>query len=433
MEFIFWFTRALRLSTALFLTAVVWVWLCNGAIAAETKSPEDSCATCHLALGIDKLTQPAQLYKADIHAAKGFGCAACHGGDPTIMGLEGMDPKKGYIGKPAPTQVVELCGKCHSDANFMRRYNPSLRVDQVAEYYTSVHGKRLKEQKDPKVATCASCHTPHAIRPPNDSRSSVHPTRVANTCGSCHANAEYMAPYKIPTDQLEKYQQSIHWKMISQRSDLSAPTCNDCHGNHGAAPPGVSSVANVCGQCHAVNAELFNKSPHSKIFAQMGISGCATCHSNHAIMETGDVMLAAGDKSACATCHPPGSSGGALAASMLQSIDRLKASYEKAIAVLGKAEHAGMEVSQPLFDLNEAKTTLIKARAAIHGFDQAFLDKEIEPGLTVSEKAYARGVKAMNELQFRRKGLAVSAVIIFALIIGLILKIRQMERKRNRG
>lgn len=436
MEFIFWSTRAwraLRLSTALLSTAVVWVWLCNGAIAAETKAPEDSCATCHLALGIDKLTQPAQLYKADIHAAKGFGCAACHGGDPTIMGLEGMDPKKGYIGKPAPTQVVELCGKCHSDANLMRRYNPSLRVDQVAEYYTSVHGKRLKEQKDPKVATCASCHTPHAIRPPNDSRSSVHPTRVANTCGSCHANAEYMAPYKIPTDQLEKYQQSIHWKMISQKSDLSAPTCNDCHGNHGAAPPGVSSVANVCGQCHAVNAELFNKSAHSKIFAQMGISGCATCHSNHAIMETGDVMLAAGDKSACATCHPPGSSGGALAASMLQSIDRLKASYEKAVAVLGKAEHAGMEVSQPLFELNEAKTTLIKARAAVHGFDQALLDKEIEPGLTVSEKAYARGVKAMNELQFRRKGLAVSAVIIFALIIGLILKIRQMERKRNRG
>jgi hypothetical protein len=114
---------------------------------------------------------------------------------------------------------------------------------------------------------------------------------------------------------------------------------------------------------------------------------------------------------------------------MLGSIDRLKASYERALAVLNKAEHAGMEVSQPLFEINEAKTTLIKARATIHGFDQALLDKEIEPGLAVSEKAYARGLKAMNELQFRRKGLAVSAVIIIALIIGLILKIRQMERK----
>jgi hypothetical protein len=138
--------------------------------------------------------------------------------------------------------------------------------------------------------------------------------------------------------------------------------------------------------------------------------------------------LGGGDKSACATCHPPGSSGSALAVGMLGSIDRLKAGYERALAVLKDAEHAGMEVSQPLFDLNEARTTLIKARATIHGFDQALLDKEIEPGLAVSEKAYARGVKAMNELQFRRKGLAVSAVIIFALIIGLILKIRQMER-----
>ena len=434
MEFIYFLVagtgveRVLRLSPAVALAVLLSLWVCDGVTAAETKAQEDTCATCHLALGIENLTQPAELYKADVHAAKGLGCAACHGGDPTIMGLEAMDRKKGYIGKPTPLQTVELCGRCHSDASFMRRYNPSLRVDQVAEYYTSVHGKRLKEQKDPKVATCASCHTPHAIRPPNDSRSSVHPTQVANTCGSCHAKAEYMGPYKIPTDQLEKYQQSVHWKMISQKSDLTAPTCNDCHGNHGAAPPGVSSVANVCGQCHAVNTELFNKSAHSKIFAQMGISGCATCHSNHAIVETSDAMLGGGDKSACATCHPPGSSGGALAVSMLGSIDRLKAGYERALAVLKDAEHAGMEVSQPLFDLNQAKTTLIKARATIHGFDQALLDKEIEPGLAVSEKAYARGVKAMNELQFRRKGLAVSAVIIFALIIGLILKIRQMER-----
>ena len=238
-----------------------------------------------------------------------------------------------------------------------------------------------------------------------------------------------MAQYKIPTDQLEKYKQSVHWKIIAQKSDLSGPTCNDCHGNHGAAPPGVSSVVNVCGQCHAVNSELFNRSPHGKIFAQMGIPGCATCHSNHAILETSDAMLSSGDKSACTTCHPPTSSGGMLATSMLKSIERLKTGYERSLAVLKNAEHAGMEVSQPLFELNEAKTALIKARAAIHGFDQAILDKEVEPGLKSSEKAYARGLKALDELQYRRKGLAISAVIIVALVIGLILKIRQMERK----
>jgi hypothetical protein len=418
----------LSLSTLLCLLAMMFL-APPRSIAAQGQS--DSCATCHLALGVEKLTQPAELYKTDVHAAKGFGCAACHGGDPNIMGLEAMDRKKGYIGKPVAAQVVEVCGRCHSDANFMRRYNPSLRVDQVTEYYTSVHGKRLKEQRDPKVATCASCHTPHAIRPPNDSRSSVHPTRVADTCGSCHANTPYMAQYKIPTDQLEKYKQSVHWKMIAQKSDLSAPTCNDCHGNHGATPPGVSSVVNVCGQCHAVNSELFSKSRHGKIFAQMGIAGCATCHSNHAIVETSDAMLSTGDKSACATCHPPSSTGATLAAGMLASIDRLKIGYEKARALLSDAEHAGMEVSQPLFELNEAKTSLIKARAAIHGFDQAVLDKEVAPGLQVAAKAHARGVRALEELQFRRKGLAISALIIFALVVGLILKIRQMEGTRK--
>jgi hypothetical protein len=218
---------------------------------------------------------------------------------------------------------------------------------------------------------------------------------------------------------------------MTDKEDFSAPTCNDCHGNHGAAPPGVSSVGNVCGQCHPVNAELFNKSPHSKIFVQIGSPGCATCHSNHAILETSDAMLSTGDKSACATCHPPTSSGGLLAASMLKSIERLKTAYERSLAILRNAEHAGMEVSQPLFELNEARTALIKARAAIHGFDQAILDKEVAPGLKISEKTYKTGVKALDELQYRRKGLAVSAFIILALIVGLILKIRQMEREKN--
>jgi hypothetical protein len=395
------------------------------AAPAET----DSCVTCHLALGVENLTKPAENFKSDIHAAKGFGCVSCHGGDPTIMGLEAMDKKKSYIGKPTGLQVIETCGKCHADANFMRRYNPNLRVDQVAEYFTSVHGKRLKEQTDPKVATCASCHLPHSIRPPNDSRSSVHPLKVADTCGSCHANQEYMATYKIPTDQVEKYKTSVHWQMMASKGDLSAPTCNDCHGNHGASPPGVSSVVNVCGQCHAANSELFNKSAHSKIFVQMGLPGCAACHSNHAIVATTDAMLSTGDKSACASCHPANSSGGMFAAKTLESIDRLKASTNKAAFALTSAEHAGMEVSQPLFELNEAKTALIKARAAIHSFEQAAVEKEIEPGLKVSERAYLRGVKALDELQFRRKGLVISALIILALIITLVLKIREMERK----
>ncbi len=400
-------------------------------LSAQPAKP-DACAACHLEIGDDRLTTPARSYPADIHAAKGFGCVACHGGDAKETGMEAMDPAKGYIGKPARNQVTQVCGRCHGDAAFMKRFNPSLRVDQVVEYATSVHGRRLRELDDPKVATCTSCHPAHAIRPPSDPRSSVHPLKVAETCGACHANAKYMEAYKIPTDQLAKYRTSVHFNAMTVKGDLSAPTCNDCHGNHGAAPPGVSWVGNVCGQCHTVMADLFKKSVHAKAFADMGTPGCATCHDNHAIREASDEMLGLGDKAVCVACHATGDKGGQGAASMRTAIDSLAGESQKARAILIEAEHAGMEVSQAQFDLNGAKEALVKARAAVHAFTVDAVRKETEPGLGVAAKAYARGLRALKELKFRRQWLAVSVVVILVLIVGLVFKIRDVDRRAGR-
>jgi hypothetical protein len=238
-----------------------------------------------------------------------------------------------------------------------------------------------------------------------------------------------MEPYKIPTDQLFKYKKSVHWKIMSVKGDLAAPACNDCHGNHGAAPPGISWVGNVCGQCHAQNSELFGGSFHAKVFVQLGIPGCAACHGNHDVSETHDEMLGLGRDSVCAGCHSNEDKGGQTAVAMRQLIDSLSRESEKTRAVLGKAEHAGMPVNQALFELNETQTALVKARAAIHAFKLDLVKKEIEPGLAVGQKAYARGVRALEELEFRRKGLAVSVLIILALIAGLVLKIRQIEKE----
>jgi predicted CXXCH cytochrome family protein len=401
-------------------------------LAAQPRGAE-SCVTCHLETGDDRLAKPAKDFAEDIHAAKGFGCAACHGGDPKETGMEAMDPGKGYIGKPKGPQILQVCGRCHADARFMKRYNPSLRVDQVTEYAISVHGRRLKELGDPKVATCASCHPAHAIRPPSDPRSSVHPLRVADTCGRCHADSKYMEPYRIPTDQMQRYKTSIHWKTMTEKGDLSAPTCNDCHGNHGAAPPGVSWVGNVCGQCHTVMAELFGKSIHGKVFTQMGAPGCATCHDNHGIQAASDELLGLGATSVCAACHAADDKGGKAAVEMRGLVDSLRTETGRARAILLQAEQAGMEVSQAQFDLNQSRDALVKAQAAVHAFTVEAVKKEAEPGLAVSAKAYARGVRSLEELQFRRKGLAVSVLIILAVIGGLIVKLRQLDRRQERA
>jgi hypothetical protein len=405
--------------------------LCLLAVSASVAPAQqkDNCAACHLETGDDRLAEPARVFDADIHKAKGFGCVSCHGGDAQETGMEAMDPAKGYIGKPTRRQIPQLCGRCHSSAQFMKQYNPALRVDQVTEYASSVHGRRLTELDDPKVAVCVSCHPAHAIRPPSDPKSSVHPLSVAETCGRCHANATYMAAYKIPTDQLEKYRTSVHWRAMSVKGDLSAPTCNDCHGNHGASPPGITWVGNVCGQCHSVMADLFRRSVHARAFTDMGTPGCATCHENHAIKEAGDAMLGLGAGAVCATCHGADDKGGMGATAMRQLIDSLGADTDKAGAILLQAERAGMEVSQAQFDLNGAREALVKARAAVHAFEVEAVKQEVEPGMGVSAKAHARGVRALDELGFRRKGLVVSVAIILALIGGLVLKIRQADRR----
>jgi len=376
---------------------------------------------------------PAKAFDGDIHKAKGFGCVACHGGDANAAGMEAMDRAKGFIGVPKRQQIPQVCGRCHADAAFMKRYNPSLRVDQVAEYESSVHGSRLRQLGDPKVATCASCHPAHNIRPPSDPKSSVYPLHVADTCGRCHGDAKYMAGYKIPTDQVAKYKTSVHWKAMTDKGDLSAPTCNDCHGNHGAVPPGVSFVGNVCGQCHSLTADLFKKSVHAKVFAEMGNPGCATCHENHGIQPPGDFMLGLGDKAVCSTCHGADDKGGKTATEMRALIDSLSGETQKANAILLQANHAGMEVSQAQFDLNGAKDALVKARTAVHSYTVAPVKQEVEVGLAISSKAYARGIRAMQDLRFRRVWLTIFLVVVLALAAGLVMKIRQVDRRPTSG
>ncbi len=144
----------------------------------------------------------------------------------------------------------------------MHRYAPQQRVDQYAQYQTSVHGKRIASG-DTAAAVCMDCHGVHGILEVKSPLSPVYPLQLPETCARCHADPQHMAKYKIPTNQYSDYRKSVHWEAVEKRGDLSAPTCASCHGNHGAAPPGVNSVAAVCGTCHVMMEELYDKSPAS--------------------------------------------------------------------------------------------------------------------------------------------------------------------------
>jgi len=392
---------------------------------AATNSTKNSCATCHA--GLDgELAQPAKAFDADVHHQAGLTCADCHGGDPNDDSMDAMSPARGFRGVPKKAQIPEFCARCHADENYIRGFNPKLRTDQLSEYVTSVHGKRLK-QGDLKVATCVDCHSVHNILAVADPRAPVYPTNVATTCAHCHADSHTMAEYKIPTDQLAKYQKSVHAQVMAQ-GDTSAPTCTTCHGNHGATPPGVGSVANVCGTCHVFFAQLFDKSPHKAAFANMGLPGCVQCHSNHEIVHPVDEWVGVGDKAVCVTCHAQGDKGYAAAQRMSEGLTRLKDSYHRAELVLNQAERSGMEVSNAKLELGDANEDLIKARVNVHAFRPEDVEMLTGQGVAISQKAEEAGVLALRERDRRRKGLGLSIIFIAATIAGLYLKIREMEK-----
>ena len=397
--------------------------------AAQQKS---SCIECHIKLEDSRLSAPAKLFDNDIHRSRGLSCNDCHGGDPNADTKEAAkDPRKGYLGKPKTLDIPAYCGKCHSDANLMKRFNPGLRVDQEREYYTSVHGKLLKEKGEMRVATCISCHSVHGIRSPSDPLSSVYPSNVAETCAKCHASADYMKGFGIPSDQFARYKTSVHARALYDKQDLSAPTCNDCHGNHGATPPGIASVANVCGQCHARQAELFQTSPHKAAFDQRQLGECITCHSNHAILKPGDEMIGNTSGTLCVNCHTNGDKGFVAAGQMRSRLEQLIAGIDQSTTILGQAERKGMEVSKPKFELKGATDALTHARVLIHSSSAGEVDKVVGPGLEVAHKGYDAGLAALAEWRFRRKGLAVSLVFILFLAGLVYLKIRQIESRQE--
>ena len=352
-------STVVRLCLVTFLAAVAVL-----PVSGQTLPSSDDCRGCHLGLEDDELSAPAGLYETDIHAEAGLGCLACHGSG----GSDQLDPAAGFLSAPSRREIPEMCGRCHSDAAYMRQFDPGMRVDQVTEYWTSRHGERLRDLDDPAVATCIDCHPAHEIRPPDDPESTVHAANIIDTCGRCHADPARMAARDVGTSQVADYSGSVHGRLLLEEGDLSAPVCNDCHGNHGAAPPGLASVRNVCGQCHSVMADYFDQSAHGQIFEEADLPGCALCHEHHAIQPVSDETLVERSEDVCLTCHAAPDTLGLEFQRIAAVLDTLTAAEEASRSVLEEAENAGMEVSQAFFELEDVRNVQTRAHSAIHTF-----------------------------------------------------------------
>jgi hypothetical protein len=419
-------------------------------------SGNTGCVNCHTR--IDNTQHDiATQWQASVHGQAGVTCADCHGGDPKSDEVTvAMSTAAGFRGVPSRTETVAICGTCHSDPDRMRQYQ--IPTDQYSKYRTSVHGELLLSKNDSRVAICTDCHGVHDVKKASDPTAKVYPLNVPALCASCHADADKMAPYGIPTDQYAIYQQSVHGKALLGNSDMRAPTCASCHGSHDAQPPTSATVVNVCGKSHTATQALYEQSLHSQL--DVGPK-CWTCHGTHDVQQPSETRFfhptapeidcttchSATDRSLllrpqqfendadrrCDTCHHTDSIIYSQAQGIYTALKRASDAYDAAQKEIQDAADVGMIVSDADVQLTEAKTSLIRARAAVHTTKLTEVATLADGAVASADEARNFAEARLADSLFRREAMIVILGLILVNVLGLMLIRRRLSHVYTEG
>jgi hypothetical protein len=181
----------------------------------------------------------------------------------------------------------------------------------MATYKDSVHGRGLYKMGLTKTAVCADCHGSHGIYYPVQTRSTLNPSRVAETCGKCH---RFIA---------ERLHRSVHGgeggpgtlalRAAPGGKKHERPSCTSCHQGHDLADPESArfrlELPNRCGNCHAALSHYYAMSMHGEL-TELGYgpgAKCSDCHGAHDILplsDPGSHLSAENRPETCGKCHP---------------------------------------------------------------------------------------------------------------------------------
>jgi predicted CXXCH cytochrome family protein len=391
---------------------------------AQTAATE-RCAACHETLREDRLRGPALAARESVHGGAHVGCAGCHGGRPDETSTRAHDPAVGFVARPDLATATERCGACHADARFMRRTSATLPVDQLALFRADAHGHAVGEGRV-RAPSCVSCHGAHNVRRVSDPASPVHPSRVADTCGRCHAGPAAVRGARPAAEPPSAWRASVHGRAFVERGNAQAPTCASCHGAHGEFREAGGPDAR-CGSCHDAEAEAFARSPHAAPFARLGFSGCVQCHGSHAVSEADGVLLGGGASSVCARCH----GGTQRSSAVAGSLDTIRAEALRALDAaddaLRRADRAGFTVPDASARLEEARAARRRFDVVLHTLDERAV-REAAGDITRAATASRRAVRdTLARRDRQRRGWVPAVGILFALSALLALRSRAKE------
>ncbi len=239
----------------------------------ETLTQKVDCASCHAEVveQYQESTHGQLFAKNDPNAPT---CKECHG-THDILGKK--DPQS----RTFPTNVPDLCARCHRQGEkaAVRYTGPE---HEVVEHYTeSIHGKGLLKSGLVVTAMCTSCHTAHHELPHDNPKSSINVNNVPSTCGNCHNGIE------------DQFEHSVHSPNVT-KTDKELPVCSNCHSAHTIRRTDEEgfklTIMSQCGRCHEQIAKTYFDTYHGKV-SQLGYTKtakCYDCHGAHDILPVTD-------------------------------------------------------------------------------------------------------------------------------------------------
>ncbi len=273
-----------------FIFAALFALACGASFASAGPSDED-CLACHgdkdlkSAAGKPLFVDQAK-FRGAIHGQAEVGCADCHADLKNVKDFPHAEKLK-------PVD----CAVCHEDA--------------MAAIRKSVHGRPHPDNPGVIVA-CKDCHGTHEIRPKADTESSVYSINIPDTCERCHLTR---VQTKRGAEFVKRYNQSIHYKVLTKSGLSLSATCATCHGSHDVKPvedPDArvarKNIIRTCGVCHAGIEKNYLEGVHGKDYVKgsADVPVCTDCHSEHAIQGPEDidsVVYSTRVAAVCSRCH----------------------------------------------------------------------------------------------------------------------------------
>jgi len=231
----------------------------------------ETCGSCHEDYDLTRnhkflRKHPVETYRDSVHGRATAGgrynaatCNDCHSTGGTAHRI--LSP-----GDPTSTinhfTIPETCGACHE----------SIRKD----YWEGIHGQ-LTARGETESPVCTHCHGEHRIKSPDDPRSPVSHSKLAEaTCAPCHESASLNEKYGIPGGRLASFIDSYHG-LKSKAGDMTVANCASCHGAHRILPHAdeessiyPTNLRETCGHCHpGISEELAQSKIHEIGFGRM--------------------------------------------------------------------------------------------------------------------------------------------------------------------